>query len=461
MMFELNVSSRGLAHIPLELHDEEFEFHVSGSIHQCNMVVAEFLSPKICDLRRVDPTVREYQLDVDDPLMLFKEFLALPFKSRLQVNSDNLEFFISVARELENEELVSQLISEYFAGRELTTSTAVQYLRMKHFCGDNDEEEIAFIAQNFHNIENLSTLEIHYLRRVLAHPSLRIKSEDALYKFICRLIDEHKDPSFSELFEFVIFKFLNSKSIHDFIETSESYILDHLNLSIWRSLCDRLSQKPLLSDNSPQKQRSRYGSVIVEDEDSNASMKTEPETKSEKTNQQRRIVTVESGSGSFNGIIAYIERKHNVPITSKAGQKLIKAVASSNLRGQPQHVLKANWTDYFYTMNRPNSWFELDMKNHLVALTHYTLKSNPIGGNCFRSWIIQGSNNHSQWEVLDQRDTTDLIGGNRVKTYSVQQSTGTFYRYIRMTQTGKTSDDQDYLNLSGIEIFGQLSEPGV
>lgn len=61
------------------------------------------------------------------------------------------------------------------------------------------------------NTENMSKLNVHELRKILSHPSLRIESEDSLYNFIRCMIE--KDRSYSELLEFVVFKFLSPKCI--------------------------------------------------------------------------------------------------------------------------------------------------------------------------------------------------------------------------------------------------------
>ena len=60
--FDLSLSSKGLSVIPMELHDGAFQFIVGERKYICNVIVAEFLSPKICSIQRADPTVHEYTL---------------------------------------------------------------------------------------------------------------------------------------------------------------------------------------------------------------------------------------------------------------------------------------------------------------------------------------------------------------------------------------------------------------
>lgn len=432
LAFELNASSKGLSHIPMDLHDEIFEFHVGQASYKCNMIVAEFLSPKICNLRRADPTIDQYSLESIDPQTMFKDFLSLALESRLHVDSENFDFMLSVARELENQELVLQLISHYFAVTKLNTANAVQFLRMAQLHSEGDEQ-IAFIASNFHDIEDLSSLEIHHLRRILAHPSLRIQSEDALYSFICGLVA--KDPSFSELFEFVIFKFLGPTSIQHFVETSSSYIFDHMNVSIWRALCARLSQQVLMDSGSLEEQKSRYGKVVT-----NVSVENEPS----------RVIKYESKQ--LDGIISMLRRQCGGNPDQKG---LVKVNSNYGGTELPHQILEYDWNSWFTTLNQPNSWIELDMMQYKVSLTHYTLKSRPVVGFSLNSWIIECSNDRSTWDVVDERTTTALSGASAVETFPVQK-TGTFYRYIRLRQTQKNSSGSNYLCLTNLEIFGDI-----
>ena len=133
--------------------------------------------------------------------------------------------------------------------------------------------------------------------------------------------------------------------------------------------------------------------------------------------------------------------------------------ASSVGNNQLHQILDYDWNSYFYTDNVPNSWIELDLKDRAVSLTHYTLKSHGGSANWFRSWVIECSNDRESdnWDKVDDRNTDDLVGPGRIRTYQVQR-TGTFYRYVRMRQTGKTSHDTDILALTNIEIFGETKK---
>ena len=101
----LSLSSKGLRHVPSELYYNKFEFVIGGVNYECSTLVAEFLSPKICALRRADPTVCKFELETPDPSHKFGCFLSLPFESNLGICREDIAFFGAVSWELENEEL--------------------------------------------------------------------------------------------------------------------------------------------------------------------------------------------------------------------------------------------------------------------------------------------------------------------------------------------------------------------
>ena len=109
------------------------------------------------------------------------------------------------------------------------------------------------------------------------------------------------------------------------------------------------------------------------------------------------------------------------------------------------------------------SWICFDFKEKRVELTGYSLKSystnNPLGLSPCEpvQWVIEGSNDGSNWREVDRRNTQDLKGKSIVKTYScsVDDKTESF-RFVRLRQTGKNVKGNDYLGLSAMEFFGTL-----
>jgi hypothetical protein len=73
-------------------------------------------------------------------------------------------------------------------------------------------------------------------------------------------------------------------------------------------------------------------------------------------------------------------------------------------------------------------------------------------------WTISGSNDGNSWTIVDNQKTQALNGQYITKLFECgdKSSVSSFYRYLRLTQTGKNSSGYDYLHLSNIELLVQL-----
>jgi hypothetical protein len=94
-----------------------------------------------------------------------------------------------------------------------------------------------------------------------------------------------------------------------------------------------------------------------------------------------------------------------------------------------------------------------------IKPTHYTLRSpRDDNYNHLRFWTLEGSRDGSEWIELDRRENnTELNSQGAIATFPVSRSDEV--HMIRLRQLGKNSNDNDYLQVSAIEIFGVLVEP--
>jgi hypothetical protein len=87
-----------------------------------------------------------------------------------------------------------------------------------------------------------------------------------------------------------------------------------------------------------------------------------------------------------------------------------------------------------------------------VHPTHYTIWTALL-----KSWVVEGSLDGRTWTTIDkQTDNQDFKRHYKVASFSVSESTE--FRFIRLTQTNKTHDEDDRLCLCAVEFFGILSE---
>ena len=132
----------------------------------------------------------------------------------------------------------------------------------------------------------------------------------------------------------------------------------------------------------------------------------------------------------------------------------------SSHSGNKDKAVEYGWTGDLYTDNQPDSWFSFDLgaRRSLIP-NHYCLRHrSPNGNHVMRSWRFEGSNDGSSWITLrtHQDDTTVPAKANAVGAWSI--ATGAGFRYFRLYQTGKNSNDNDHLMCSNIEIYGLLTD---
>jgi hypothetical protein len=101
-------------------------------------------------------------------------------------------------------------------------------------------------------------------------------------------------------------------------------------------------------------------------------------------------------------------------------------------------------------------WVKLDFKEHKVLVTAYTVRHWQSAGNALRSWHLEGSNDNSEWEVIDSRTNDDSLAANSgaTATFFISKPTKRGYMYLRLIQTGPNSSGNNKLALSGLEFYG-------
>ena len=165
--------------------------------------------------------------------------------------------------------------------------------------------------------------------------------------------------------------------------------------------------------------------------------------------------TFSSENGAFNGIVAHLRGECG---GNPHERGVISIKASSSARNHFHQVVDYGWNDYWHSNNEVNAWVQFDFKSRRVCLSGYSLKSHNGSHHFPVSWAIEVSDDGSTWEAVDLRNTRDLVGSNIERTYECNRQSDRFVRFVRMRQTGKTSDNEDWLSLSQIEFFGKLTK---
>jgi hypothetical protein len=162
-------------------------------------VIAEMLSPCVCQLHSLDETIDELALLVHDPADVFARFLSLGQGDSVVIAPDSQETFFSICRELGNTELLRHF------DEPVTLGNAIDHLRLH-------SRDVVFVASHFAELsDEIRSLDVGLISEILAQPSLVVPDEDWLFDFLLPL-------GHFELFDHVEFACVSSAKVNEFID---------------------------------------------------------------------------------------------------------------------------------------------------------------------------------------------------------------------------------------------------
>jgi hypothetical protein len=420
---EIQLSPKGFRNILSTIDQSDFTFIVGESQYVCPSVLASFLSPRICDIQRTDPTLREFHVDTPDPNHYFPSILELSSGSRVRLPA-NERFLRCLSAELGNRELYEPLYAQ--SALKLSIANVIDRIELHSEFGHNCDLEIEFCSSHFSELEStdLCSLPVEIFRAIVSRESLQLKSEDSLYSMIHARIVE--DRSLFSLLEYVRFEYLSVTSITLFLELMNESFCD-TTIGIWRSLSRRLSL--------PWKWATFCASAPG--------------------------VCPFSWGNQMDGIISYLTRKRGGHVLDTGTVSITTSDPGVHGGHSLRNIVKAGNRAPFCTTDRRNSWICFDFKDLRVIVTQYSIRTGCDWNYAhLRSWRLEGSLDGVQWVELDhqENDRRLCIDGDVAAT-SIRGQNRAAYRMIRLQQTGQNSGRSDHLSLAGIEFFGAVETP--
>jgi hypothetical protein len=98
---------------------------------------------------------------------------------------------------------------------------------------------------------------------------------------------------------------------------------------------------------------------------------------------------------------------------------------------------------------------KIDFKDLRICPSAYSLKGQQTAWGNMWSWRFEGSNDDSEWALLDNRiNCEDLSRGEASFQFSAPPSTA--FRFIRFVMVGSNSGGSRQLLLQRFEVFGRL-----
>ena len=177
--------------------------------------------------------------------------------------------------------------------------------------------------------------------------------------------------------------------------------------------------------------------------------------------KEKGLEITHKSENNFDGIIKYLENKYGENIIQ---QGIISIEVSSNnypgntYLGLPENLINYNWEYGFYSRNVLNSWFEVNFKNNKVKINGYSLKTAGYfqNENHLKSWVIEGSNDRSNWTEIDKKENNYDLYSHNQKYFPISQLIDEF-QFIRIRNIGKNHSDEDCLVLVNFEFYGEIS----
>jgi hypothetical protein len=214
------------------VESEEFTFVVNGENFSMPLTEALLLSFTVCEIVRNDASCRSFRIDTGDMRSgEFGEFLSFIRRSRVaNIGIESGQTFLSFCRVLGNDSLSLLLLSVLHPIVSDSSPSIDSGLRGIPFY----EVDVDFCASRFYlySVKELRMLDHSLLHRILASPSLTIRTEDAFLRLILDLGDD-----FREFFNYVEICHLSASGISNFVDRVG---FENLTSMIWSKVSHRL-----------------------------------------------------------------------------------------------------------------------------------------------------------------------------------------------------------------------------
>lgn len=172
-------------------------------------------------------------------------------------------------------------------------------------------------------------------------------------------------------------------------------------------------------------------------------------------------------SPDFNGIMKYLTKLTHGNIHDNG----TITITSNHSYSDSTNFLPRNIVDYnnnnngYMSDDFGSSYLLFNFKKRRVQINGYIIKSSSKQGSSafLKNWKVDVSNDNETWIPLDkQNNSLALNGVNKVAAFKVNKKLDEFYKYVRITQVGRTYYNRNnhnmfYINM--IDFFGKIKEP--
>ena len=399
------------------------------------IIVASSFSSSITKIITNDPTTNEFRFSIQSNSQDSLDKIKSVICKREVVSIDNEEdisTFAELGLAIGNDDFINPLKERLEKdSSEMSENNVVQIITSKKtFHIEDIEKEVSFIAEHF---ETMSTREdfvefsskesnTRIVESIISSDKLNMENEDTLLSFLININKSKTLENIStELFDHLFIEYCSPDKCKEFL----SFVCDIIHQQNIKSLVSCIGRR-FIQPNIPMKPKFVKG-------------------------RHKEIGTLISNEDPLNGILRREHEKGNVLLEASS-------TCASNNNGI-YNLVKADDNSYFYTKNTPNQYIIASLKDGKT----FIVKSYMIRGNIgddtntqITNWKLEGQRaSDGQWILLDSHNNKS-IKHLHVKTFNV--SCKEKLKSIKLTQTGKTTNNENYLHINALDIFGYLCE---
>jgi hypothetical protein len=326
-------------------------------------------------------------------------------------------------------------------------------------------QSLSIITHNFDliSLDDLNQISTPFLLQIFSSESLQVESEDYLFQLIVNLIE--KDNNRMILLKAVHFEFVSSHLLKNFFQNIYN---DEIDFELFESLKKRLftdysdqkslekmwkSKPKLISQSGTDELFNVLNSYFQEEnnpiEQAKAIIKQNRQLKAELERWKNLyILRTVSFQNDHNGILQHL-------IHSESNSVSLTCSSFRQSYEKSDNILNYD-NSYWFSQDLPNSWVCVQFNSKRILLEGYFLRSQMKKGWFHpQNWILQGSKDNKNWDIIDEQIDIDWVIKDYSKAYFPVE-TKKAYSYFKFIQTGKSCNLNDHFVLNYVEFFGTI-----
>ena len=418
--------SKSFLHALTATFSDDFCFCVGPIKYFCSRQAAAYLSDKVIRLLKRNPNASTFVVQTPDEEQMFALLIRFVKMGTLDVSGPgvNVNKLLELAEELECPEVRGFLICNIFAKERITSDNVFARIAAKKDKGASIEDEVEFLAVNFYEAVVRCPMNAakffgmkDVVEAVVQHRLFLLECQDEFVEML--LGGTHSEKM---LLRCVDFSRLKVETMKKFV--SEFRISD-MTPEIWARVTQRLTRDL-----------------------------------KELTSTRGETFAFNSGK-PLDGIIAHLTRMCGGNVHLK-GVVEITTSSTDGAEYHPWSIADLGTNSRSRSRDAPDQWLCYDFKDRSVCPTSYTIRTYDCApGSChLKSWVLEGWDTRmARWVILDRRENNAALNGTHaVSNFEITRPDKTFYRRLRLRQTGTSHYGNNRITITSLEIFGTISE---